>query len=530
MRTCKTLLLVALFGLTACSGGSAGDGFSSSTPAVPATTAPSVAPSNLSYSSSSAVYVVNSAIAANAANVVGSVESYSVSPALPAGLTLNASTGVISGTPSIAAATANYTVTASNSTGSTQASISITVNPAAPVGQAYAWYPALDLNQVEFHVGAGAWGPQIQIVAPQAPVITRDVTVYNWSELNAALNVPGSRITIGADIVDSALPNGVAPPYGFFKGGTVTDIDIIIPPGRMLGPIVFGGWNAPGDTINRLRIRGTTVGQYSGGVLNGITFFGNPRDIIFDGIGMRNPGGNNNGSLALNLQFPTGFINNANIAVVNNVIRTAGSAVLGPARRIVFAGNNIVHAEYKREDLGYAEGWGIRIQSEAAVFYRNQIDGVRYHKIRVHPDSNFAQNYSWINSNVLIDRVEARGIWVVNLGTGLTMTASFINNNSLYLYSTCLSVSFEFPHVSWGQAANNSFYGVATNGANGLTPSPGGPGFVNNTFATWQTPPPWNSNGDPRLLIPLVPINPLAYNASYAAPPQTPAGCTLPPN
>jgi hypothetical protein len=62
--------------------------------------------------------------------VTGTVTGYSVSPTLPAGLSLNTSTGVISGTPSVTAASANYTVTASNSGGSTTGTVSVTVNPA----------------------------------------------------------------------------------------------------------------------------------------------------------------------------------------------------------------------------------------------------------------------------------------------------------------------------------------------------------------------------------------------------------------
>jgi DNA-binding beta-propeller fold protein YncE len=67
----------------------------------------------------------------------GAVTSYNVSPALPAGLTLNTSTGIISGTPTAVTSTASYTVTASNSAGSTTASLSITVNVAAPAGLTY---------------------------------------------------------------------------------------------------------------------------------------------------------------------------------------------------------------------------------------------------------------------------------------------------------------------------------------------------------------------------------------------------------
>jgi hypothetical protein len=51
--------------------------------------------------------------------VTGTVTGYSVSPALPAGISLDPHSGVISGTPVLVTARATYTVTATNSTGST---------------------------------------------------------------------------------------------------------------------------------------------------------------------------------------------------------------------------------------------------------------------------------------------------------------------------------------------------------------------------------------------------------------------------
>jgi DNA-binding beta-propeller fold protein YncE len=95
-------------------------------------------PSALSYTTSTAVYIKGTAITPNSpTSSGGAVTSYSVSPALPAGLSLNTSTGVITGTPTAVTSTASYTVTASNSAGSTTASLSITVNVAAPAGLAY---------------------------------------------------------------------------------------------------------------------------------------------------------------------------------------------------------------------------------------------------------------------------------------------------------------------------------------------------------------------------------------------------------
>ena len=59
--------------------------------------------------------------------VSGTVSSYSVSPALPAGLSLNTTTGVISGIPTATAAKATYLITASNAGGDTTFSLSLTV-------------------------------------------------------------------------------------------------------------------------------------------------------------------------------------------------------------------------------------------------------------------------------------------------------------------------------------------------------------------------------------------------------------------
>ena len=89
------------------------------------------APSNLSYSTNPAVYTTGTAIAANApSSGGGAVASYAVAPPLPAGLTLNSSTGVISGTPTVATSAATYVVTATNAAGKATFNLTITVNAA----------------------------------------------------------------------------------------------------------------------------------------------------------------------------------------------------------------------------------------------------------------------------------------------------------------------------------------------------------------------------------------------------------------
>jgi uncharacterized repeat protein (TIGR01451 family) len=56
---------------------------------------------------------------------------------LPSGLSLNTTTGVISGTPTVVSANATYTVTATNSGGFTTFGIQIQVNDIAPSALSY---------------------------------------------------------------------------------------------------------------------------------------------------------------------------------------------------------------------------------------------------------------------------------------------------------------------------------------------------------------------------------------------------------
>ena len=90
-------------------------------------------PSALSYASSTAIYTKGVLVTANIPSSCGGVVTlYRISPALPAGLSLSSSTGIISGEPTAVTATSSYTVTASNLSGSTTATLTITVVDAPP--------------------------------------------------------------------------------------------------------------------------------------------------------------------------------------------------------------------------------------------------------------------------------------------------------------------------------------------------------------------------------------------------------------
>jgi hypothetical protein len=128
-------LLVVSFALSACGGGGSdpppapaagGGGGGGGGPAPPPPPPPSVPPpSALSYTSPQ-TYNVGTAITALTPTVTGNVTTYSVTPALPAGLSLDTTTGSISGTPT-APSRATHTITATNAGGNTTFALEISV-------------------------------------------------------------------------------------------------------------------------------------------------------------------------------------------------------------------------------------------------------------------------------------------------------------------------------------------------------------------------------------------------------------------
>jgi hypothetical protein len=122
------------------------------------------------------VLEVGQQFATNIPSYSGSVASFSISPSLPAGVTLDAKTGAVYGVPSASATSNVYTVTASNQGGSTAASLTLAVNPALAT--------LLDL---------GAVNEIVKIVNSSGNVVVQDV-FGNWVLINYA---SGTKIASG---------------------------------------------------------------------------------------------------------------------------------------------------------------------------------------------------------------------------------------------------------------------------------------------------------------------------------------------
>lgn len=122
LRFAPTPLLLSLV-LGACGSSGGGGG---STP---------VGPSEVAFNDPAFIFLLGVPVPAGSAapSVAGTVDSWSIDPALPAGLAFSTSTGAVSGTPSAAADPIDYTVTA-NGLGES-ASTTITIGVARPAQQ-----------------------------------------------------------------------------------------------------------------------------------------------------------------------------------------------------------------------------------------------------------------------------------------------------------------------------------------------------------------------------------------------------------
>jgi hypothetical protein len=90
-------------------------------------------PSHLSYPNP-VKGTVGAALTPLSPRIAGTVEHYAVTPALPAGVVLDSTSGLIAGTPSVARTLAPYTITASSQAGNTSFIFLLSVAAPSPRG------------------------------------------------------------------------------------------------------------------------------------------------------------------------------------------------------------------------------------------------------------------------------------------------------------------------------------------------------------------------------------------------------------
>lgn len=364
------------------------------------------------------------------------------------------------------------------------------------IGDAYTWYPLLDKSIIPFHAGSGVWGAQSTIkesAPPNGPFT--DVTVNSVAELEAQLYTPGRRITIGTNITTT----------NFYDTGPIADIDIIIPPGRVLKGMHLGA----GTTVNRVRIRGNTVGSLSGGQLHDFWLQGTGADFTIDGVHCSN----NRQAGALNLGPAAGF---NRCGVVNCQINCGGFGIGSTCADLVVANCSISTGmdTAAQTDPDFEEAYGIRCYFETngnIVLYGNDIRSnparsVSAHaRFRCHPDTGIG--YVWAKNNTFVERVENWIFWVdasAGGGSGIA-PATWFDTNTVVSTGTGTSGSQDVTKLmgndtSYAYVQNNSFFSdnFTSDSTIGLTGTVNGStGRSGNTYQALSADPSWGAVGDP---------------------------------
>jgi hypothetical protein len=173
------------------------------------------APKNLVYQQASITAFVGQAIVPDVPTITGTVTSYKLSLALPPGLTMDTTTGVISGIPTAAAATASYGVTAFNPSGTAVTHVQITVVVPPP---SHLVYPQ---STIALTVG--------QTLAPVVPSVTGTVTSYSISPaLPVFFGFDATTGAISAKPIDALPPTTYTVTAANVTGSTTTQIQITV--------------------------------------------------------------------------------------------------------------------------------------------------------------------------------------------------------------------------------------------------------------------------------------------------------------
>lgn len=284
----------------------------------------------------------------------------------------------------------------------------------------FTWYTDLDKADIPFHAGSGEWGAQSTIDEPSAPTGTMtDVTAANATELATHIYTANRRITLTGNIATAT-----------FNSSNIVDVDIIVPSGILwTSPSIGGG----GNTVTRLRIRGSTVGSHSGGQIHEFDLQGTGSDVILDGLDFS---GSINKS-AINLG-PSGGFNRG--AIVNCRVASAGICITSTCADLVIAGCSVLSGLDTSAETSPTneEAYGIRCNYETdgnVVVYACDIRSnparvqSSHARFRCHPDPGI--EHVWVANNRFVERVEN---WIFNVSAGgpgelgNAISAWFMNN------------------------------------------------------------------------------------------------------
>uniref|UniRef100_UPI00374DF18E cadherin-like beta sandwich domain-containing protein n=1 Tax=Mucilaginibacter sp. TaxID=1882438 RepID=UPI00374DF18E len=149
------------------------------------------------------------------------IGGYYISPALPAGLSIDQTTGIISGTPTVLSDATNYTITASNASGSSSVTISIGVLASV----------STDANLTGLTISPGSFSPAFDkarfLYTMDVPYSTTSITLTpTLEDPNATVQIYAHFVTSGTPSLDIPLAPGTntASVLVFAQDGTTKNV------------------------------------------------------------------------------------------------------------------------------------------------------------------------------------------------------------------------------------------------------------------------------------------------------------------
>jgi hypothetical protein len=228
--------------------------------------APSEPPTALSYSTQSAVYAPNSTITPNTPTVTGTVASWSIDPSLSTGLTLDTTTGIISGTPTESQLATAYIITASNAYGSTTTTISITVKiilmgwdlDETNTGLAGVGLTEDDLTVLTDFTDIGYLNNNTLVITHNNVTISNKIIPYSINCQATGTDYTG--LTLNKCLIQPTVGGGGMPLILILDGSTMTDCNLDA--SLILAANVYAGVSVSGScNFSRCNIWGMSTGM-----------------------------------------------------------------------------------------------------------------------------------------------------------------------------------------------------------------------------------------------------------------------------